>query len=242
MSLLGLTYECTQAVDNWDGIMSAPSQKSRQHIRGIPVFAQPWFEKYLATAHWTTPGICFFPLSAWLCYRSITLFNLSPWLTLELFASGVFLWTLMEYILHRFIFHTEPAQHHQSKLRQFMLHGYHHEHTNDPRRLVAPPIMSWPMAAIAYTLIYILIGEAAAQALFAGITSGYVIYDWIHFYTHHARPKTRFGKYLRRYHMEHHFKTPETHFGLSSPFWDIIFGTYSTPTLPTRAEIEIVGT
>ncbi len=58
---------------------------------------------------------------------------------------------------------------------------------------------------------------------------GYLGYDWMHYYTHHAVPKNRFGKFMRRFHLEHHFKTSTRQFGLSSPIWDYVFRSFRKP-------------
>jgi dihydroceramide fatty acyl 2-hydroxylase len=37
--------------------------------------------------------------------------------------------------------------------------------------------------------------------------------------------RSRWAKYLKRYHMMHHFKTPQARYGVSSPVWDVVFRT-----------------
>jgi sterol desaturase/sphingolipid hydroxylase (fatty acid hydroxylase superfamily) len=32
-------------------------------------------------------------------------------------------------------------------------------------------------------------------------------------------------KYLKRYHMAHHYKAPDALYGVSSPMWDVVFRT-----------------
>ena len=64
--------------------------------------------------------------------------------------------------------------------------------------------------------------------VFAGTVTGYLAYDWMHYYSHHGRPFTRAGRFMRRYHAEHHFKIANSQYGLSSPLWDVVFGTFST--------------
>jgi len=92
-------------------------------------------------------------------------------------------------------------------------------------RLVAPLILSAPLAVIIAVVYVLLLGRYFGTVLFAGTLLGYLAYDWVHYYTHHFRPTTRLGKYLRRYHMEHHYKDSESHYGISSPLWDWVFGT-----------------
>ena len=112
------------------------------------------------------------------------------------------------------------------RLRAFLLHGYHHEFPDDPMRLVAPPLMSWPIGVAIALILYALIGPPSWLPMFAGMSAGYLAYDWIHYYTHHFHPRRGIGKWLRSYHMLHHFQDRESRFGVSSPLWDLVFGTY----------------
>jgi sterol desaturase/sphingolipid hydroxylase (fatty acid hydroxylase superfamily) len=54
---------------------------------------------------------------------------------------------------------------------------------------------------------------------------GYLIYDITHYATHHFPMRGKVLKFLKRYHMQHHYKTPDQRFGVSSPLWDWVFGT-----------------
>ncbi|MCC7353073.1 MAG: sterol desaturase family protein, partial [Anaerolineae bacterium] len=60
---------------------------------------------------------------------------------------------------------------------------------------------------------------------FAGFGAGYVMYDMLHYATHHLPMRWGILKYLKRHHMQHHFKSPEQRFGVTMPLWDIVFGT-----------------
>ena len=59
----------------------------------------------------------------------------------------------------------------------------------------------------------------------AGLTVGYLAYDMIHYATHHLPMRWGVCRYLKRYHLKHHYKTPNQRFGVSSPLWDIVYGT-----------------
>jgi sterol desaturase/sphingolipid hydroxylase (fatty acid hydroxylase superfamily) len=188
------------------------------------VFVSPWIEHVLGRAHPITPIVWFGPFIGFAVYRSIERSDLRPAAAL-LFALGWLAWSLMEYLLHRFVFHMDahtPPQ----RLRAFLLHGYHHEFPDDAMRLVAPPLMSWPIAIVVGLAFYGLLGATHWIFLYAGTASGYVAYDWIHYYTHHFRPRGSIGKWLRSYHLLHHFGKRGLRFGVSSPLWDIVFGTY----------------
>ena len=145
------------------------------------------------------------------------------------FLLGVFLWTLTEYLVHRFLFHFEPRNDRQEKLL-FLFHENHHVQPQLKTRLVMPPAASIPMAIIFFGLFYLVFGVLLGipewiAPTFAGFVAGYLFYDMTHYATHHFPMHRGIWKYLKRYHMQHHYKTPDQRFGVSSPLWDIVFGT-----------------
>jgi sterol desaturase/sphingolipid hydroxylase (fatty acid hydroxylase superfamily) len=137
---------------------------------------------------------------------------------------GYAFWTLTEYWLHRTVFHYEPA-HPFGRRLHWMLHGVHHDHPNDPRRLVMPPSASVPLASAFLLLFWLVLGAAPAPAFGAGFLAGYLAYDMLHYHVHHHRPRTRAGRRLRELHMRHHFEDDDRGFGVSAPYWDHVFGT-----------------
>jgi dihydroceramide fatty acyl 2-hydroxylase len=139
---------------------------------------------------------------------------------------GYCLWTLFEYWLHRIVFHFEPEDGLGAKLH-WMIHGVHHDHPNDPLRLVMPPAASVPLAVVVVGAIFVVAGRVHAPGVAAGFLIGYLIYDEIHYMLHHHTPKTRLGRWLRELHMRHHFQDDEKGFGISAPYWDIVFRTNS---------------
>ncbi len=137
---------------------------------------------------------------------------------------GYLLWTLAEYWIHRVIFHFEPEEGIGARLH-WMVHGVHHDHPNDPLRLVMPPAASVPLALAFYALFWLVLGADRAFAFGAGFLAGYLAYDMIHYHLHHHSPRTRLGRWLRELHMRHHFQDDERGFGISAPYWDRVFGT-----------------
>ena len=133
---------------------------------------------------------------------------------LGLALGGYAVWTLTEYWLHRVVFHFEPQRGLGARLH-WMIHGVHHDHPNDPLRLVMPPSASVPLALV-FCLVFWLL---------AGFLAGYLAYDMIHYHLHHHTPRTRVGRWLRELHMRHHFQDDERGFGVSAPYWDRVFGT-----------------
>lgn len=225
-----------EVVRRWDGTLLGPSAENR-HVEGVPVFRATWFERTFATAHPIMPGVWWAPVVAVCIYTGLHHPNLSIGRGIACFLLGLLAWTLIEYVLHRFAFHLTPEPTFESRFKQFMVHGYHHEFPNDRRRLVAPLLLSLPIGVVLGGLYYAVFGPNAWTMWFAGTVTGYLAYDWIHYYTHHFRPKTRLGKFLRRYHMEHHYRDSGSHFGISSPLWDWVFGTsVSRKGAPTTDE------
>jgi sterol desaturase/sphingolipid hydroxylase (fatty acid hydroxylase superfamily) len=107
----------------------------------------------------------------------------------------------------------------------WIIHGVHHDHPNDPRRLVMPPIVSVPLAVCFAALFYGVAGLPNGWGVGAGFFAGYLFYDMLHYSLHHARPRSRLGRYLHQAHMRHHFQDDKTGFGVSVPWWDVVFGT-----------------
>jgi sterol desaturase/sphingolipid hydroxylase (fatty acid hydroxylase superfamily) len=145
------------------------------------------------------------------------------------FLLGLFIWTLAEYLLHRFIFHFKPRSPMQEKIT-YLFHGIHHHQPQCKTRLVMPPVLSIPLAAVFYGLFTVVLGSWLGlphwvRPVVAGFTLGYLAYDMTHYATHHFPMRSRVGKFLKRYHMQHHYKTPEQRFGVSSPLWDAVFRT-----------------
>ena len=140
------------------------------------------------------------------------------------FAGGWLFWTLTEYWLHRLVFHFD-ADNHWAHRFHFIIHGVHHDHPNDPLRLVMPPGASVPLASLFLMLFWTTLPAGAWMAFGGGFLTGYLVYDMLHFHMHHHRPRTRVGRLLRELHMRHHFQDHTTGFGVSAPFWDSVFGT-----------------
>jgi dihydroceramide fatty acyl 2-hydroxylase len=141
-------------------------------------------------------------------------------------AGGYVFWSLSEYWIHRAIFHFEPVGGIGARFH-WIIHGVHHDHPNDPLRLVMPPSVSVPLASAFYGLFLLVLGTPIAFAFAVGFLGGYLFYDMTHYHLHHHTPRTRVGKIVRELHMRHHFEDDAHGFGISAPYWDYIFGTLS---------------
>jgi sterol desaturase/sphingolipid hydroxylase (fatty acid hydroxylase superfamily) len=176
----------------------------------------------LSRVHPIVPVVVFVPAITAL---AVTGFNRLPALEAAAWLFGGYIfWTLTEYWLHRLVFHFEPEQGIGARLH-WIIHGVHHDHPNDPMRLVMPPAVSVPGALLFYGLFALVLGTPVAYVFAAGFLAGYLIYDMTHYHLHHRRPSTRLGWLLHELHMRHHFKDDTRGFGVSAPFWDYVFGT-----------------
>jgi dihydroceramide fatty acyl 2-hydroxylase len=176
----------------------------------------------LSRVHPAVPVVIFAPAIAVLFVLGVS--ELTALETVGVLAAGWLFWTLMEYWIHRLVFHFEPEEGPGARFH-WIIHGVHHDHPNDPLRLVMPPSVSVPLAAAFYGLFVLVLGTDVANMFGAGFLAGYLFYDMTHYHVHHHRPRTRVGKVVRELHMRHHFQDDTRGFGISAPFWDYVFGT-----------------
>jgi len=139
---------------------------------------------------------------------------------------GILVWTLVEYGLHRFIFHTAPKSAGGIKAH-FLAHGIHHYDPFDGTRLVFPPLGGLGIATVLFLGMEMFLPTAQAMVLMAGLLTGYLIYDMSHYISHHGRITDPWFRFLHRYHKAHHHRDPDALFGVSNPLWDIVFRTGS---------------
>jgi dihydroceramide fatty acyl 2-hydroxylase len=196
-------------------------------LAASPQLFESGFLNFFSRVHPALPAIAFVPVviaMEWLGAAR----GLAAWRLALLSLGGAGIWTLTEYWLHRTVFHWEPDATAGRRLH-FIIHGVHHDHPNDKLRLVMPPAVSIPLAALFLFGFIVLFGIPDAYPLFGGFIAGYLCYDYTHYYVHHFVPRSRLGRRLREQHMRHHFQDHRYGFGVSSPLWDAVFG-----TLPRR--------
>ena len=208
------------------------------------MFANDLLERLSHVRPWV-PHVIFVPAIAVAFFAGLQQQRLGAALLWAL--GGLLFWSAAEYVIHRFAFH--PPQWIEDDTRRiclalgpeqavipalptlrhkfyFLVHGVHHDYPNDSTRLVMPPSVSIPLAAVFYWLFTWAVGPAAPAA-FAGFIAGYLAYDTIHFATHHVRPRSWLSRFLKRRHFRHHYADSEKDFGVSSPLWDAVLGTMS---------------
>lgn len=186
-----------------------------------PLFGSRFLDRF-TRVHPSVPVLIFLPAIVLLSAFGVGRVGAGNAILLVL--AGYLTWTLTEYWMHRVVFHFEPEDGWGARFH-WLIHGVHHEHPNDPMRLVMPPSVSVPLAIVFYGLFWLILGADRALMFGAGFYAGYLLYDMIHYHLHHHVPRTRMGKKFRELHLRHHFQDHERGFGISAPYWDAIFRT-----------------
>ena len=178
----------------------------------------------MSKVHFSVPLYIFIPIILVFLYRAIFVFE-SDFISIALMVlMGMIVWTLTEYMLHRFIFHYKPNSQLGEKIH-FIFHGVHHDYPSDSRRLVMPPSVSLPLAFLFYFLFLAIFGAEKVAAFMPGFLTGYLFYDMTHYAVHHFNMHSKIWLALKNHHMKHHYQDPQKGYGVSSPIWDKIIGT-----------------
>lgn len=187
----------------------------------VRMFENNFLEK-LSHIHYSVPLYIFLPVIGYFFYDAFVVSQLSVLGIVGYFALGLFIWTLTEYVLHRFVFHWMPPGKIGARLH-FIFHGVHHDYPSDSKRLVMVPTVSIPLSALFYFLFRFLIGATLAAPFFVGFLVGYLFYDMLHYAIHHYNFKSKFWLNIKHHHMIHHYKDMDRGYGVSSKLWDYIF-------------------
>ena len=136
-----------------------------------------------------------------------------------LFISGLLAWTLMEYTLHRFLFHAEDKwlpHNNLAMTMHFLFHGIHHAFPMDKLRLVFPPQIALFLYFTIFRPLYsTILDDHYYPAVMAGTMIGYTMYEMVHYWSHHFELNCNHLKSMKKYHMVHHYRNGEAGFGVS---------------------------
>lgn len=186
------------------------------------MFETPLIERF-SRINPATPFLFWLPVLGYAAYRAAGN-GVGLGVGLGLGLAGLLAWTFAEWTLHRYLFHYVGPRPWQRRMH-FVLHGVHHDFPQDGDRLVMPLGASIPLGAGFYLIFRALLGPVLVDPLFVGFAFGYLIYDGTHYAIHHFRMSSRWGRWIKRYHMVHHHTGEEARWGVSSPLWDWVFGT-----------------
>jgi sterol desaturase/sphingolipid hydroxylase (fatty acid hydroxylase superfamily) len=139
------------------------------------------------------------------------------------FGAGLLSWTLVEYAVHGWMGHLHAT---------FVtpIHAVHHR---DPRAVFA--IGTWPPAVAIGALLLVFFGLAPGVVWYLGLFAGFAAYEVMHYRIHFASRLTPVEKRLRAHHLVHHLRRPTMCLGVTTSFWDKVFGT--EPSGPQSAAL-----
>lgn len=200
------------------------------------IFKNPVLEA-LTKTHIAIPITLFWVVGAITVWYSMAKLGLALQTVIVFFLGGIVLFTLVEYVMHRFLYHI-PAETEKRRRFQYVIHGVHHDHPRDKTRLAMPPLVSIVLATLFISLFRVLIG-LNGYAFGGGFLFGYSTYLLAHYAIHiYKQPKNVLG-IIWKHHNLHHYVGDDGAFGVSTPFWDYIFGTM--PKEPRRKEAQKVN-
>jgi sterol desaturase/sphingolipid hydroxylase (fatty acid hydroxylase superfamily) len=193
-----------------------------QHRGTRQLFKSLVLEK-LSRTHISVPVFIFCTYSTVLLYWSFTHTSLSMGASMGMFTAGFIFFTWVEYQVHRHLFHMGTFTKWREKT-QYLIHGIHHEFPKDKDRLAMPPLVS---LTIGTTLLLIcrLLMKDWAFSFFPGFMISYSYYLLVHYMVHAFPPPNNFLKVLWVNHSIHHYKNGAGMYGVTSPFWDYLYGT-----------------
>ncbi len=193
------------------------------HNKGQARLFNNRYVEYLTKTHPLVIWAMYLPVIIYLPYYAINIHHFNGLKVLLIFLAGIFFWTFFEYFLHRYIFHW-ISENSGAKRVIYIMHGNHHEFPRDKERLFMPPVPSIIVSSFIFLLIYTFVA-INAFVFFPGFLLGYLLYGSIHYAIHAWNPPFKWLKSLWRNHHLHHYKSDEKGFGVSTSFWDRVFGT-----------------
>ena len=199
------------------------------------LFENSFYEK-LTKTHNPSVVIAYTGIALFILIYAIVQVQLSLVSSVVFTFAGLLLFTLVEYLVHRFAYHAPDYKEEQAW--RYKVHGYHHKEPRDRECLALPFMLALAVAALLFILFRWVLAERG-YAFFAGFLMGYAAYLWVHYLVHtRVKPNNLFG-YLLLHHQLHHYKYEDKAFGVSSPLWDIVFGTM--PPKQKRKSNKVVG-
>ncbi|KAG0618588.1 hypothetical protein M758_4G076000 [Ceratodon purpureus] len=194
--------------------------------------------EYFTKCKWWMIPLIWGPVVAW-CEAKALAEGLPVKLLLVAFTEGLLFWTLLEYILHRWVFHMKASSATTNKMH-YIIHGFHHKHPMDGDRLVFPPLYTAAICLFLWKLLDLVFSPQWKPSFYGGALLGYIIYDLTHYFLHFGTPFTNHLYKMKKGHYNHHFKDGNQNysFGVTSSFWDRVFGTLQPP--PKRTIVPVM--
>jgi 4-hydroxysphinganine ceramide fatty acyl 2-hydroxylase len=186
------------------------------------MFNNPYLEK-LTASNAVIPIMMLVLFGFGFLYWGVEHSLLVPNQIILMIIAGLFSWTLFEYLAHRYFYHMMPTNNVKGWI-QYNMHGVHHEYPKDKSRLAMPPLAITALAFLFLSTFKLIFGDFT-YAFTPGFIFGYAVYLSVHYIVHAFQPPQNAFKVWWINHSIHHYKDPDVAYGVSSPFWDYIFGT-----------------
>ena len=193
-----------------------------KHKGSAQLFQNPVLER-LTHTHIAAPLTIFFAVAGVSLYYSLSRGLLTGLTAFGLFLGGWLLFTLAEYLMHRYVYHMDATTPGRARF-QYTMHGVHHEFPKDKTRLAMPPILTVFVASLLFFIFRFSFGNAGFGVL-AGFVFGYALYLFVHYAIHAYSPPKNFLKFWWHHHAMHHYRQEEVAFGVSTTLWDHLVGT-----------------
>lgn len=140
------------------------------------------------------------------------------------FIGGVITWTLLEYLIHRFLGH--------KKSNKGVIKKEHTMHHSKAHYFV-PMYKKLALAMVVFGMSTLMVGLITSWSIgmvySSGLASMYFLYELTHRRFHLKAPLIRYGLKMRKHHFYHHFGNPKLNHGVTTAFWDRVFRTYKKP-------------
>lgn len=158
----------------------------------------------------------------------ISLWRADTWFMILFFIIGMITFAVSEYFTHRFFFHIKAPK---NPLFLRFMKRIHYDHHTDPKNLkllFLPLWYSLPGFLILSSLFYLVSNSLNLTIAFGtGLMTMLLVYEWKHYVAHQPiKPKTKFGRWVKKVHILHHYKNENFWYGVSTPFADYLFGTF----------------
>ena len=177
----------------------------------------------ITRTHIAIPVTLYFVLAFGFLFFAIQRQQMNPFVVTLLFFGGWLFFTLLEYVMHRWVFHMSIHNVARKKL-QYLAHGLHHEFPKDKKRLAMPVPASLLLALVFFSFFWVIM-RTYTYGFLPGVLVGYASYLFVHYLVHAYQVPKNYFKFLWVNHAIHHYKDDTVVFGVSSQLWDYIFGT-----------------
>lgn len=144
------------------------------------------------------------------------------YLVIAVFA-GICTWSFLEYVIHRWLGHSK-----QPRTQFGVEHRAHHRNGDYFAPSTKKAMSAIPVLIVAGIVSSLIFGLEIGGAYTAGFAGFYIFYEVIHRRIHTHGPRGPYTRFVRKHHLYHHFHSARMNHGVTSPIWDVVFGTLAT--------------